>query len=248
MQHAGQSQLMMKCGCKRDSTRLGRNQGPWVTGGSVADGIGHSPGAITGVTDGHFCAGVAISANVGIHPPRKDVLARCWLSLAYMMGILRAFGAVFLNTTSGVIGSEKGQRAGATVERKSRGVVLVIDDDSATLEILRPLLRAEGFTVLAAQSAAKGLDMLRYCQEGVRLVVLDYNMPHLNGVETLAFLRKLNPRVKVLGLTGVETNLLPETFRCGVDKILTKPCRTSELIDTINYLLGFDPSVGLAEE
>ena len=165
-----------------------------------------------------------------------------------MMGIVRAFGAVFLNASGGAVGSEKRQRAGATPERKSRGVVLAIDDDPATLDTLRPLLRAEGFTVLAAQSAAKGLDMLRYCQEGVRLVVLDYNMPHLNGAETLAFLRKLSPRVKVLGLTGVETNILPETYRCGVDKILTKPYRTSELINVINDLLGFDPSTALAAE
>ena len=164
------------------------------------------------------------------------------------MGIFRAFGALFLSTSGGVVGSENGKRAGATAERQTRGVVLVIDDDPATLDILRPLLRAEGFTVLATPSAAKGLDMLRYCQDGVRLVVLDYNMPHLNGAETLAFLRKLNPRVKILGLTGVEKNILPETFRCGVDKILIKLCRTSELIDAINHLLGFDPTVALAEQ
>ena len=89
--------------------------------------------------------------------------------------------------------------------------------------------------------------MMRYCERDIRVVVLDYNMPRLNGAETLTFLRKLNPRVKVLALTGIDANLLPESFRTGVDKILTKPYSNSQLIDTVNELLGFDPATELSK-
>jgi CheY-like chemotaxis protein len=158
-----------------------------------------------------------------------------------MMGILRAFGAVFLNNGFfGSNGSEDGTAEGQR-EEVVRGTVLAIDDEKAVLDALRLLLRTEGFNVLTANSGAKGLDMLRYCQRDVRAVVLDYNMPRLTGSETLNFVRKLSPHVKVLGLTGVDPNVLPEDFRRGVDKILTKPYTASQMIDTLNALLGLAP-------
>jgi CheY-like chemotaxis protein len=158
-----------------------------------------------------------------------------------MMGILRAFGAVFLNNgTFGSNGGKNGAAEGQTEERV-RGTVLAIDDEQAVLDALRLLLRPEGFNVLTASSGAKGLDMLRYCQRDVRAVVLDYNMPRLTGSETLSFVRKLSPHVKVLGLTGVDANVLPEDFRRGVDKLLTKPYTASQMVETLNTLLGLAP-------
>jgi two-component system cell cycle sensor histidine kinase/response regulator CckA len=156
-----------------------------------------------------------------------------------MIGILRAFGALFLNNKTSGNGTRRvRQEAVPEVVEQNRGTVLAIDDDLDLLGVLRPALSAGGFTVLTAASGAKGLDMLRYCQRDVRLVVLDYNMPLLNGADTLGYLKKLNPHVKVLALTGIEFGLLPESFRTGVDKILPKPYSTSQLMTSINELLG----------
>ena len=158
-----------------------------------------------------------------------------------MIGILRAFGALFLNNKNSSFTSNSERTTEQPAEEHVRGTVLAIDDEQVILESLRPLLRAEGFNVLTAGSGAKGLDMLRYCQRDVRLVVLDFNMPRLNGMDTLGFLRKLNPQVKVLAVTGLDLNFLPEAFRKGVDKVLTKPYTTSQLVSSINELLGFTP-------
>jgi CheY-like chemotaxis protein len=156
-----------------------------------------------------------------------------------MMGILRAFGALFLNHGTADSNGDKNGDGEAPTEERVRGTVLIIDDEAAVLDALRLLLRPEGFNVLTASSGAKGLDMLRYCQRDVRAVVLDYNMPRLTGSETLDFVRKLSPHVKVLGLTGTDPNFLPEDFRRSVDKLLTKPYTASQLVDTLNALLGF---------
>src|SRR2546428_8324370 len=102
-----------------------------------------------------------------------------------MMGILRAFGALFLNSKGGAVRARNGKGVEPPAEPQVRGTVLAIDDDPSMLEVLRPLLSAEGFNVLTAKSGAKGLDMLRYCQRDVRLVVLDYHMPHFDGAATL---------------------------------------------------------------
>lgn len=118
-----------------------------------------------------------------------------------------------------------------------RCTVLAIDDDPSFLHILRPVLREEGFNVLTSTSGAKGLDILRYAENDVSVVLLDYQMPRLNGAETLHYLRRLNPHVKVVALSGVDVNLLPPGFREGADKFLQKPFHNKELVNTINSLL-----------
>jgi CheY-like chemotaxis protein len=165
-------------------------------------------------------------------------LARGWLIPVSMMGVLRTFGAVFLGGKHSGNGDRAEKEGGPQVIEQNRGIVLAIDDDPDLLGVLRQALADGGFTVLTTTSGAKGLDMLRYCQRDVQVVVLDYNMPRLNGSDTLSYLKKLNPKVKVLALTGIELGLLPESFRTGVDKVLPKPCSNTQLMTSINELLG----------
>ena len=116
--------------------------------------------------------------------------------------------------------------------------MLAIDDDPTILQILRSLLRDEGFNVLTCTSGPKGLDMMRYAGRDIRVVLLDYNMPQLNGAETLHHLRRLSPEAKIIAVTGVNINLLPENFREGVDKFLQKPFRSADLMAAIRDVLG----------
>jgi CheY-like chemotaxis protein len=149
---------------------------------------------------------------------------------------------VFLGGNDNGNGARAEKKGVPPPKEQSRGSVLAIDDDPEMLNVLRQALATGGFTVLTSTSGAKGLDMLRYCQRDVRLVVLDYNMPRLNGSDTLSYLKKLNPEVKVLALTGIELGLLPESFRTGVDKVLPKPYSHSQLMNCVNELLGPSPS------
>ena len=132
--------------------------------------------------------------------------------------------------------SAQDQQAAQREARKSC-TVLVIDDDQAFLHILRPVLQEEGFTVLTSSSGTKGLNMLRYAPRDIKVVLLDYSMPTFDGAETLRFVRQLSPKAKVVAVTGMELELLPESFRDGVDAFLHKPFQTSRLIETINRML-----------
>lgn len=111
--------------------------------------------------------------------------------------------------------------------------VLAIDDDQEFLEALRLHLVPAGFKLMSAASPAHGLDLLRYSPNKVRVIILDYNMPGLNGSEALKWVRKLSPSTKVLGLTGTAKNDLPDSFCKGVDTLLTKPCPTVKLVQEL---------------
>ena len=157
--------------------------------------------------------------------------------IARMIGILRAVEALINNRPQPLEFDEVAQSA-VEKGKKATCSVLTIDDDPEILQALRALLREEGFNVLSTTSGPKGLDMLRYGGRDIRIVLLDYNMPQLNGAETLKHLRSIAPQAKVIALTGVNLNLLPESFREGVERFIPKPFRTAELVATIRELLS----------
>ena len=80
--------------------------------------------------------------------------------------------------------------------------------------------------------------MLRYAGSDIRVVLLDNNMPRLNGDQALTFVRQLNPNVKVIGLTAMNLDSLPKAYLVGVDKLLTKPVVATALLRAVNELLG----------
>jgi CheY-like chemotaxis protein len=119
--------------------------------------------------------------------------------------------------------------------------ILVVDDDASFLHLVSSVLRKHGFNVLNASSGVKGLTMFTYAPGDIRLVLLDYTMPQLNGDETLHHLRKLNPSIKVVAVTASDPNQVPSSFRDGVDQFLKKPLDANELIATIDSLVGSKP-------
>jgi two-component system, cell cycle sensor histidine kinase and response regulator CckA len=152
------------------------------------------------------------------------------------MGIFTAAVALFSN--GGVGQQEKNpRRSRSDDDSEPKGTVLVIDDDPTFLEAIRLILREAGYNVLTSSTGPKGLDMVRYAPKDVRLVLLDYNMPRFNGAETLEFLRKLNPALKVVAISGFRVAELPESFHRGVEKFISKPFNNEELLKTVKEVI-----------
>jgi len=98
------------------------------------------------------------------------------------MGIWSA--AIALFSSGGVGQRERLPKSSSDDEAGPKSTILVIDDNPIVLETIKTLLGKRGFNVLTTSSSPKGLDMLRYAGADIRLVVLDYSMPRLNGYET----------------------------------------------------------------
>ena len=131
-------------------------------------------------------------------------------------------------------------------EAETKSTILVIDDDPLLLHTVKSLLGKRGFNVLTSSSGPKGLETLRYAAGDIRVVVLDYSMPQLNGGETLNFVRQLSPNAKVIGLTAMNLDSVPKTYLDGVDKLLTKPVVATVLIGAVCELLGEEQTASSA--
>ncbi len=156
------------------------------------------------------------------------------------MGLFASLGALFIDDNSARERAEAEQE-----QERQRHTVLVIDDDASYLDVTVGLLREAGFNVLKSSSGPKGLNVLRYAPEDVKVVLLDFDMPQFDGAETLQFVRQLSPAAKVIGITGVDPKFLPPEFRDGVDELLPKPLDSQAFLQHLNLYFA-PPTPALA--
>jgi PAS domain S-box-containing protein len=110
-------------------------------------------------------------------------------------------GFPYLPGTSGVAAAPREESAPITSGAEGSLNILLVDDDELIRMSVAPMLMALGHHVETAESGQEALDRI---QNGlpVDLVILDMNMPGLNGAQTLARLQILRPRQAVLMATG----------------------------------------------
>ncbi|WP_029459017.1 response regulator [Solidesulfovibrio alcoholivorans] len=107
--------------------------------------------------------------------------------------------------------------------------VLLVDDETGLTAVLAKRLASRGLAVSTAASGEEGLAALRG-NDDIALVVLDINMPGMDGLETLREMKTLRPDVEALILTGypsVEAAL--EGMRLGAYELLSKPIELDAL-------------------
>ena len=110
--------------------------------------------------------------------------------------------------------------------------ILVVDDESWSRVALVHTLMTEGHTVETANNGHEGLEKFRH--GGFDLVVTDRAMPGMSGEELAVAVKKIDPAKRVILVTGYcDTLDEKERQRFGVDGVVGKPIRPSELIDSV---------------
>jgi CheY-like chemotaxis protein len=107
--------------------------------------------------------------------------------------------------------------------------VLIIEDNPDLREYLRVALESQEYEVL---TAAHGHEALAYLNgHRVDAIVTDLFMPEMDGIETVAAVRKLFPDVRVIAMSGrAGVDYLPVARELGVKHTLRKPFEIHELI------------------
>lgn len=114
--------------------------------------------------------------------------------------------------------------------------VLIIDDDLKISSLLKQLLVRNNFIVLTALNIEEANLILEYFH--CDIMILDYMLPDMNGVDFLKSLRNQNIKTPVIMLTAInETDVKLESLEIGADDYLSKPFLSKELILRIKNLL-----------
>ncbi len=114
------------------------------------------------------------------------------------------------------------------------GRVLVVDDDPNVQEILREFLSAKGYEVITAGDGAEGLRRVK--EERPHLILLDIQMPKMDGLEVLRHLRAIDKEVGVIMITGVnEQEIAKKAMELGAFDYIVKPLDLPYLEQSLWY-------------
>jgi len=106
--------------------------------------------------------------------------------------------------------------------------ILVADDDKNMRFFVRELLEKEQYSVVEACDGQQAIE--QYLSHDIDLVILDYRMPLLDGIEALTQLKMNDPDVLVLMVTAHDTkDLALEAIRKGAYDYFTKPFDVDEI-------------------
>ena len=115
--------------------------------------------------------------------------------------------------------------------------ILIIDDNKLILKTLKTTLSKAGYAIIEAEDGEAGLLLIR--SEHPDLVITDYQMPGIDGLEVLSEIRKLKINLPVILLTGFGDIVLTiKSIQLGAFDYLEKPFSPVQLISTIQHALN----------
>ena len=118
--------------------------------------------------------------------------------------------------------------------------ILIADDETSVIMVLREMLTRLGYDVVSAPEATQALGLVSMGY--IDLVITDLVMPNVSGVELIAELKKRSPELKIIAVSGGSLEEGPDGYlhqaqKAGVDRCLKKPFTLSALSEMVKELL-----------
>jgi DNA-binding response OmpR family regulator len=118
--------------------------------------------------------------------------------------------------------------------------ILVIDDEPSILLMIKKMLEREGHEVDLALNGRDGMDLFERINPA--LVITDIIMPEKEGLETILELRKKNPGLKIIAISGggriSPEGYLPGAKLLGADMVFQKPLVPREFTEAVTKLIN----------
>jgi len=175
------------------------------------------------------------------------------LGLPVVMGIVKAHGgAVTMESVPGqgsvfrVFFPMSGEgvipqpdKADQLLATEGGGTVLLVEDEEMVREVAAAMLNRLGFSALEAKDGVEAVEVFRQRQDEICCVLSDLTMPHMNGWETLAALRKLVPGIPVILASGYDKVHVMAGYHPELPQVfLGKPYKLKGLSDAISQALA----------
>lgn len=142
-----------------------------------------------------------------------------------------------LSSTPVTIGQATFETTGVS---KARRRVIHIDDDRAFAEHIGTVLRNHGFLVKTLGSAQDGLEYVRHNPQALDLLITDYRMPGMSGLDLASEVSRLNPSLPILILTGAGDERLTRAIDAAEPAftVIYKSEDTALLLELVERLLS----------
>ena len=126
--------------------------------------------------------------------------------------------------------------------------ILVVDDEELIRASMAAVLRRGGHDVVVAEDGEAALG--KFAPSRFDLVITDIVMPRMEGIETLRALRRLEPTIRIIAMSGSNGGddgfYLRAAVALGADATLQKPFKVAELRQVVEEALAISPSESAA--
>jgi two-component system cell cycle sensor histidine kinase/response regulator CckA len=127
----------------------------------------------------------------------------------------------------------------AAVDHTGSGRVLLVEDEEAVRKFAARALASRGYEVLQAASGREAMDIVDKMSEPIDLVVSDVVMPEMDGPSLMRELRKRDPGVKIVFVSGYAEDAFAKNLPEGEHfTFLPKPFTLKQLIETVKAAIG----------
>lgn len=118
--------------------------------------------------------------------------------------------------------------------------ILIVDDEESVLMLMSEILQQNRHEIILARTGSEGIE--KYKVSEFDLVITDLVMPEKSGLDLIMELRKINPGIKVIAISGGggihgRFDYLPIAKLVGAIKVIKKPFQINEIKAAVNNLL-----------
>lgn len=118
-------------------------------------------------------------------------------------------------------------------------LILVVDDEEISLEMIASVLESDGYRVLKASDAKTALEIFERNKMTISVVLMDLVMPEYNGFIAIKTIKtqKLTRLIPIMALTAsTDKESVVKAMRAGADDYLTKPFDPNDLLERVRTL------------
>ena len=123
--------------------------------------------------------------------------------------------------------------------------VLVVDDEKSLQDLVRATLESRKFKVMTAFDGHEAISIYEKNKNKIDVVLLDMLMPNMNGLATIPALRRINPNIKIIGMSGSLLENLPSDMSTFVQELpfLQKPFDSEDMVMLVNNEIYGAPKI-----
>ena len=110
--------------------------------------------------------------------------------------------------------------------------ILIVDDNKINQIVTQNILKKKGYTCNLASNGMDAIDMVK--KESFDLILMDINMPEMNGLDATTVIRTFNSHIPIIALTAVEEGeIRDQALSVGMNDVIIKPYDTQQFFQTI---------------
>lgn len=125
--------------------------------------------------------------------------------------------------------------------------ILILDDETGLRNVIFNMLKPTGHTLFLAEDAKQAIDIA--VGEKPDLALLDMRVPDMDGLEVVAELKKMDPTIQCIMLSGFgDKENAAEAIKKGAYAYISKPFKVNEVMEAINKALAAKKQISISSK